>query len=73
MNSMSEMLSTSKADVVNSTGLWMALVGESGVTGESPSMGSPDGAFWYLVVLGIYHAVYLQTEEKGKVGTITGS
>lgn len=51
----------------------MALVGESGVTGESPSVGSHDGAFWYLVVLGIYHTVYLQTEEKGKVGTITGS
>lgn len=51
----------------------MALVGESGMTGESRAWAPPDGASWYRVVLGIYCAVYLQTEEKGKVSTLTGS
>lgn len=49
----------------------MALVGESGQE-RVRAWALPDGALWYLV-LGIYHPVYLQTEEKGKVSTITGS
>lgn len=67
------MLGAFKDSVVNSTGLWMVLVGESGVTGESRAWAPPDGASWYRVVLGIPRAVYLQTEEEGKVSTIPGS
>lgn len=51
----------------------MALVGESGMIGESRAWAPPDGASWYRMVLGISRAVYLQTEEEGKVSTIPGS
>lgn len=67
------MLGAFKDGVVNSMGLWMALVGESGMIGESRAWAPPDGASWYRVVLGISRAMYLQTEEEGKVSTITGS
>lgn len=55
----------------------MTLGDESGLTQESLNMGSPRHCLLVSCVgqinqPSLYHAAYLQTEEKGKVNTIAG-